>query len=389
MVMISRMRTIGGLAVLMLLAMLRPAAAQWEEPELTPEQRDKKYAELAIEAEQMQRMTTVLRDVVHLVKPAVVHIDSEHSDTPGRYGRREVQEAGSGTIVQYNDKFYVLTNRHVIKGAARENIKIKLADGRELNPSNIWADPQTDVAVLGIEAPPEGPALVPARIGKANDVDIGDFVIAVGSPFGLSHSVTFGIISAKDRHDLPFEVGDGVRLQNFLQTDAAINPGNSGGPLLNLKGEVVGMNTAIASSSGGNEGIGFTIPIDLVSFVARQMIEHNGLVTRAYLGVEFYDKDKDKEKFTAAEAARMGLPRPCGARIKQATHGSPADLARLQPDDVIIRFNNVDIEDDSHLAYLVSLVDVGKEVPIVVFRNKQKLPMKVIVSDRSKFDAKQ
>ena len=155
-------------------------------------------------------------------------------------------------------------------------------------------------------------------------MEIGDFVLAVGSPFGLSHSVTFGIISAKGRRDL--ELGDGeVRYQDFLQTDAAINPGNSGGPLFNLRGEVIGMNTAIASSSGGNEGIGFTIPINMVMMIARQLVER-GTVVRAYLGVGLDDSS------APAAATSVGLPRPGGARLKcRRLPASPAEAAKLKP----------------------------------------------------------
>ena len=153
-----------------------------------------------------------------------------------------MEEAGSGTIFQYNDKFYVLTNRHVVKDSPAEAIEIHLADGREFHPTRIWRDSATDIAILSVQAP----ALMPARLGRAGDVDIGDFVLAVGSPFGLSQSVTRGIVSAKGRHNL--DLGDDeLKWQNFIQTDAAINPGNSGGPLVNLRGEVVGLNTAIAS----------------------------------------------------------------------------------------------------------------------------------------------
>ena len=158
---------------------------------------------------------------------------------------------------------YVLTNRHVVKYANPKDIKIRLSDGRLIHPKKIWEDRKTDVAVMKVQAP----QLVPARLGKSDKVEIGDFVLAIGSPFGLRQSVTYGIVSAKGRHDLDLGEGD-VEYQNFIQTDAAINPGNSGGPLVNLRGEVVGMNTAIASSSGGNEGIGFSIPIRNVLHIA-------------------------------------------------------------------------------------------------------------------------
>jgi serine protease Do len=180
------------------------------------------------------------------------------------------------------------------------------------------------------------------------------------------------------------DLGEGVKFQDFLQTDAAINPGNSGGPLLNLKGEVIGINTAIASSSGGSEGIGFTIPIDMAMIVAKQLIDH-GNVTRAYLGVKFYDKDRDKDKFTTAESIKIGLNRPVGARISGVTPNSPAEAAKLQADDVILEFDGIPIEDDSHLIFLVSLTDVGKDVPLVIFRSKQKINLSVKVGDRAAF----
>src|SRR5206468_1103081 len=153
------------------------------------------------------------------------HIEADKFELPtSRVGRRaQIEEAGSGCIVKLGDHFYVLTNRHVIKNAALKDIKIKLYDGRQINPSKVWSDRETDVAVMAVTTP----RLVPARIGNSDETEIGDFVLAVGSPFGLSQSVTFGIISAKGRRDL--ELGeDGVRYQDFMQTDAAINPGNSG-----------------------------------------------------------------------------------------------------------------------------------------------------------------
>ena len=371
------------LAAVAWLALAQIASAQWNSTTPTPAERDKEYKELAVESEQLQREANVLRKIVHLVKPAVVHIDSKHADTANRYRHVNVDEAGSGTIIEANDKFYVLTNRHVVKDATADNIKICLADGRELSPVHIWMDKPTDIAVLAINATD----LVPARIGSSADIDIGDFVIAVGSPFGLRHSVTFGIVSARGRRDLALEdvPSDLVKFQDFLQTDAAINPGNSGGPLVNMKGEVIGMNTAIASSSGGNEGIGFTIPIDMAMIVANQLIEH-GSVTRAYLGVQFYDPAKDKDKFSPAEFIRIGLPHPFGARIKGTTPKSPAEAAKLQQDDVILEFNSVPVEDDSHLMTLVSLIPVGKDVPVLVWRNGQTLKLSVKVGDRAAFE---
>ncbi|HTQ38936.1 MAG TPA: trypsin-like peptidase domain-containing protein [Pirellulales bacterium] len=366
-------------ALLTWLAMNRPVVAQqWDEKQPTAEERAKQFDELAVESERLQQAGNVLRKVSHLVKPSVVHIDSVHKD---HYARRE-EDAGSGTIVQFGEKLYVLTNRHVIRDSSSDSITIRLADGRELHPTRIWADQPTDIAVMTIQ----GTGLVPARIGNSDDMDVGDFVLAVGSPFGLSHSVTFGIISAKGRRDLDLDEGSNnvLKFQDFFQTDAPINPGNSGGPLVNMKGEVIGMNTAIASSTNSSAGVGFTIPIDMAMIVAKQLIEH-GTVTRAYLGVRFYDKDKDKDKFAAAEFIKIGLPRPEGARLSGVVAKSPAEAAKLQRDDVIVEFNGVPVEDDSHLMFLVSLIEVGKEVPITVFRGGQTVNLTVKVGDRADY----
>jgi serine protease Do len=366
---------VGALLAAALLSNSRPLIAQSGGSGTSASERDKEFDELAVESDYLQKAANVLRKVVHLVKPAVVHIDSKHDDS-GRFGKHSIEEAGSGTIIQYRDRYYVLTNRHVVKDAPAEAIAIKLADGREINPTRIWMDKPTDIAVMAVDAK----NLVPARIGNTADLEIGDFVIAVGSPFGLSHSVTFGIVSAKGRRDLKLDEVDSVRYQDFLQTDAAINPGNSGGPLVNLKGEVIGMNTAIASSSGGSEGIGFTIPIDMAMFVAKQLIDR-GSVTRAYLGVKL------DEKFTAAEAIKVGLTHPCGARVSAITPKSSAEAAKLQPNDVILEFNGIQIENDSHLIFLVSSTEVGKEVPLVVYRAGQTMKLAVKVGDRSTFEA--
>ena len=268
----------------------------------------------------------------------------------------------------------MLTNRHVVDDAALPNVNIRLADGRLLHPTNMAADRRTDIAVLSIEAED----LVAARIGDSGKVNIGDFVLAVGSPFGLSHSVTYGIISAKGRRDL--ELGDGsIRYQDFLQTDAAINPGNSGGPLLNLRGEVIGINTAIASSSGGSEGIGFTIPINMAMSVVRQLVEQ-GRTVRAYLGVQLNDN------FGAEDARRLGLSRVEGALVKEVTRGTPAERAKLQTDDVVLEVDGQRIEDDEHLIKVVGFTPVGKEVELLVFRRGQFLRLRVQVDDRNKYE---
>lgn len=347
--------------------------------ELSEETRDKLYETLRRAEPEIERFAGVLKTVVRLVGPTVVHIETEKDErgTTRFSGRRVIEEAGSGVVIRLKDRCYVLTNWHVIKNAPATSIKIKLSDGRELAPSSeseIWHDAATDVAVIGLR-PTD---LLAARLGDSNKVEIGDFVLAVGSPFGLSHSVTYGIVSAKGRRDL--ELGDeGVRYQDFLQTDAAINPGNSGGPLINLRGEVVGINTAIASNSGGNEGIGFSIPINMVMTIARQLVER-GEVTRAYLGVKL------SQTFDAAEAARLGMNRRRGALINGITANSPAEAAKLRPGDVVLRFDGIAVENDAHLINLVSLMEVDREVPVVIFRDRQEMTINVRVGNRSQYE---
>ncbi len=359
-------------ATIGLLPLGNVATAQFA-PVPTAEERSRLYETLAEDVVHIEKTVAVLKKVVHLVKPTVVHIEAEKPDAVTGRTRRSVEEAGSGTVIELNGKYFVLTNRHVIKAASVKNIRIRLWDGRQINPTTVWSDPGTDIAVMAVASE----NLVAARMGDSDKMDIGDFVLAVGSPFGLSHSVTFGIVSAKGRRDL--ELGEGVDFQDFIQTDAAINPGNSGGPLINLRGELIGMNTAIASQSGGNEGIGFTIPINIVMVVAKQLVER-GVVARAYLGVTL------DRSFAQPTATKLGLSRPVGARVVGVTDNSPAHLAKLQTDDVILEINGISIDNDSHLVSMVGLTEVGKELPIVVYRGGKSLRMSVKVGNRSQFE---
>ncbi len=328
---------------------------------VTAIKRDELLQKLQAHAAVLEAQSAVVKAVVKLVGPAVVHIEADVTDqSVPIHGRRQFrEEAGSGVVVRIGVPLYVLTNRHVINGAAPDKIKITLADGRPVRPQQVWTEAKTDVGVLRIDAPD----LVAAELGDSDALEIGDFVLAMGSPFGLSHSVTFGIVSAKGRRDL--ELGaSGLERQDFLQTDAAINPGNSGGPLVNLRGEVIGINTAIASNSGGSEGIGFAIPIRMFMFTAKQLVE-TGKVRRAYLGVSL------SREFDATGAAALGLPRPFGALVTEILIDSPAATAGVQKGDVILQFDNITIEDDDHLINAVQLTEIGREVSLVVFRDRQ------------------
>jgi serine protease Do len=330
-------------------------------------ERDAEYASLAKDVEAYGRELGIVKRVVRLVTPAVVHIEAEPK--PQYQGLLKIEEAGSGVIVQFGSTPYVLTNRHVIRHSSPDKIDIHLGDGRILHPDTIYSDRETDVAVMAVSES----NLPTARLGNSDALEIGDFVLAVGSPFGLSQSVTRGIVSAKGRHNL--NLGDADLLwQNFIQTDAAINPGNSGGPLVNLRGEVVGLNTAIASASGGNEGIGFSIPVNIVARTARALVEKRP-IPRGYLGV---DLDDD---FNARRATNLGLLRLVGTRITSTKTDSPAERAELKVNDVIIKFDDITIEDDDHLRTLVKLTEIGKQVELLIYRDGQPILKSVEIGD--------
>jgi serine protease Do len=327
--------------------------------------RDRLYDELHRDVAALDRELSIYKRVVQLVAPSVVHVQAKPL-ADFRF-RRDVEEAGSGVLVRMAERTYVLTNRHVVKHSDAEHIKLELYDGRQISPTQILTDPETDVAVLAVNST----NLIPARIGDSDKAEIGDPVMAFGNPFNLRQSVTRGIISGKGRSNL--DLGDGgVDYQNFMQTDAAINPGNSGGPLVNIRGEVIGLNTAIASNSGGNDGIGFTIPSNIAMSVMRQLIE-TGRVERGFLGVTL------DGYFDARAAELAGLPRLMGTRVKNVTARSPAASAGLQVNDVIVSFNGAPIENDQHLISLVKLSDVGRQVELDVLRNGQLMKVQAMV----------
>jgi len=342
---------------------------------LSSGEREQLYEQVTRDAELLERQGAQLRRLTKLLRPAVVHIDAKKPAARPKNGKTSEEEAGSGVIGLVSGRTVVITNRHVVNRADLDNITIRLDDGREIRPSRLWSDPGTDIAVLEIT----GDDLETARFATADSLQIGDTVLAIGSPFGLSHSVTLGIVSAKGRRDL--ELGEGgVKFQDFIQTDAAINPGNSGGPLVNLRGEVVGLNTAIASNSGGSEGIGFAIPISMVMFVTRQLVE-TGVVSRAYLGVTL------DRVFTQKDAHRLGMVRAVGAHVAGVTKGSPADVAGIRADDVILEVDGTPIEDDDHLVSLVSVTPTDRTLTLGVFRNGARVTLSMPVASREQFEA--
>lgn len=252
---------------------------------------------------------------------------------------------GSGFIVSPDG--YIMTNAHVVDGA--DSLVVTLADKREFRGKVVGKDKRTDVAVVKIEAD----NLKPVRIGKMDQVKVGQWVVAIGSPFGLENTVTAGIISAKQR-----DTGDYLP---FIQTDVAINPGNSGGPLINMAGEVVGINSQIYSRSGGFMGISFSIPIDEAMRIADQL-RATGTVTRGRIGVRIAPVSKD-----AAEA--MGLDKPKGALVGSVEKGAPADKAGLLPGDIITKVDNKAIERVSDLPRIIGAIKPGTQATITVLRN--------------------
>lgn len=345
-------------------------------PTTETDSRAQLYDSLNDEVAGMERQFGVLRRVIKLVSPTVVHIEaikdsaSEGNLTSsGKAESKRIEEDGAGVIVEFGGKHYVITNRHVIHSAKLESIRVHFSDRTIVHPLRVWSDPSTDIAVMAIQSR----SAIPARIADSSDVEIGDFVLAVGSPFGLAHSVTYGIISAKGRRNL--ELGNkAIEIQDFFQTDAAINPGNSGGPLMNLRGEVIGINTAIASNSGGNEGIGFSIPINLAASVAKQLIDQ-GQLTRGYLGVQM------ENAFDIPMARRLGLEHPMGALVKAVKVGSPAEKAGLRVGDIILEFDGVHIENDGHLVQTVGLTPAGRDAVVLFIRDGKKLEKKVVLTE--------
>lgn len=340
--------------------------------------RDMQFEQLAQEVEALERKGALLRKVVKLARTSVVHIEADkraNQASGDEYGSYDtgvesyVEEAGSGVLVEIDTRCYVLTNRHVIQDADLDRIRVQLFNRRVITPSNSWADNSTDVAVLEIPCRD----VIAARLGNSDEAGIGDFVLAFGSPFGLNHSVTHGIISAKGRRDLILG-SDKVQLQDFIQTDAAINPGNSGGPLLNLRGQVIGINTAIASNSGANEGIGFAIPIKMAMVVAKHLVK-DGEMIRSYLGVEL------ESNFTAEESLELGLGYG-GTRVTSVSAGAPAADANIKSGDVIVRFGGTEVEDDGHLVNMVGLAEVGSDVPVDLLRDGEELTVVVTLRPR-------
>jgi Do/DeqQ family serine protease len=315
---------------------------------------------------------TSLAPLIERVTPAVVNISVKSriaaqdnplmrdpffrrffgNQMPDRIPERQQMSAGSGVIIDAA-KGYVLSNHHVVENG--EQIMVTLKDGRSLRAKLIGSDAGTDVALLQIEAK----NLTALPMGNSDDLRVGDFVVAVGNPFGLGQTVTSGIVSALGRTGLHAE-----GYEDFIQTDASINPGNSGGPLVNLKGEIVGINTAIIGPSGGNVGIGFAVPINMAHAVTDQIIQY-GKVQRGRIGIAIQDITPD-----LSQALKLDVTQ--GAVVSQVEPGSPAANAGVKAGDVIVAVNGAPVRSSSDLRNRVGLQRVGAEVRLSILRDGDK-----------------
>jgi len=277
---------------------------------------------------------------------------------------RRSRAVGSGVIVDA-ERGYLLTNQHVIDNA--DEIIVTLTDRRRLEAELVGADPETDVALLKID--PEQLTAMP--LADSDTLQVGDYVVAIGNPFGLGQTVTAGIVSAVGRSNLGIEA-----YENFIQTDASINPGNSGGALINLKGELVGINTAIFARAGGNIGIGFAIPINMARQIMDQLLAH-GKIQRGRIGVQIQDLVPDL-------AAALGTLQQHGAVVAQVLPDTPAEAAGIQAEDIVIEMNGVPVMGSADLRNKVGLLRVGDAVRLVVEREGELIEIELAVGESGK-----
>lgn len=281
-------------------------------------------------------------------------------DSPGGPIPRSPQGMGSGSII--DESGIILTNYHVVKNA--REVVVQLHDGREFVATEVHGDPRTDVAIVRIEGAGRLHAL---SLGDSDPVQVGDWVLAIGSPFGLELSVTAGIISAKGR-------GPGItEREDFLQTDASINPGNSGGPLVDMDGRMIGMNTAIATFTRGSSGVGFAVPVNMVRWISRQLID-DGRVRRAWIGVSVQAIDTQL-------AQRLDVQIRTGAVVGSVMPGSPAAAAGIIPQDIIQHFDGKAVDGPRTLQLLVERLEVGKVYPVKIRRNGKNRTIKITLTE--------
>lgn len=322
-------------------------------------------------------VVTNLPAMLQKITPAIVNIAvqgevpettnpfPEPGEQPSATPPKKFEYFGSGVIVDTTNG-YILTNAHVIRQA--QMITVTLSDGRVFKAKLIGADTPSDLAVLQIKAD----KLTTLVLGNSDALKVGDFVAAIGNPFGLSQTVTSGIISGLQRSNLGIE-----GYENFIQTDASINPGNSGGALINLKGDLIGINTAIVSPAGGNIGIGFAIPVNMARSVMTQLIKY-GAVYRGVIGVIAQD-------FTPALASAFRVPDQTGALVAQVSPNSPAALAGVKNGDIIQALNNQPITNASQIRNTVGMMRVGTRIDIKILRDGKPITISLVTADPKKY----
>lgn len=340
----------------------------------------------------LDRSSKAFVNVVKKAKTAVVHIKVEKT-TKGKYHnrpgaeemfnhpffeqffgpqfrqqqpqqQREYTQRGQGSGFIINKKGYILTNNHVVEGA--DTIRVTLSDKRDFIGTIVGTDPQSDVALIKIDDAVNLPVL---PLGDSSKLEVAEWVIAIGNPFGLSQTVTVGVVSATGRNSVGIN-----EYENFIQTDAAINPGNSGGPLINARGEAVGINTALFSKTGGYMGIGFAIPINMAKSIEKQLKEH-GKVTRGWLGVVIQNVDKDL-------ADSFGLKQAGGILVSEVQKDSPASAAGLKRGDVIIELDGVVLDDVSDLRNKVAMITPDSKTMLLVVRDGREKKIQVTIGEQ-------
>ncbi|HWR83424.1 MAG TPA: trypsin-like peptidase domain-containing protein [Candidatus Deferrimicrobium sp.] len=313
--------------------------------------------------------------VVESVQDAVVNVSARSREERMPwwfYGPNYVTSSGSGFFFRKDG--YILTNSHVVQDAVK--LTVATASGYKYEAELVGSDPMTDIAVLKIE-PEEEVTVIP--FGDSDALKVGDWAIAIGNPFpqqGLDRTVTVGVISAKGRSNLDFGP-EGPVYQNYIQTDASINPGNSGGPLLNLRGECIGVNAAISTPSGGSVGIGFAIPINMARAVVPDLIAQ-GKPQRGWLGVGL-------SSVTERDAKRQGLDAVKGVKIDSVVANSPADKAGIKPGDIVVGVNSQTVDNASQLSVLVSTIHEGTTVPIEIVRDSKHMTLSATIGDRETY----
>ncbi|WP_028448725.1 MULTISPECIES: Do family serine endopeptidase [Chitinibacter] len=368
-----------GLAIWFLLTLLKP---EWRMPNMAPAP--------VVTVKESQAPASAPAELSYSLaakkaKPSVVNIFTSQQARPSRnpwlndplfrrfFGDRLPQgedaqrpsSLGSGVLV--SEQGYIVTNNHVVDAA--DQIEVALADGRTATAKLIGSDPDTDIAVIKIDLP-NLPAISFADVDK---VEIGDVVLAIGNPFGVGQTVTMGIISALGRSELGINT-----FENFIQTDAAINPGNSGGALVDTRGNLLGINTAIYSKTGGSLGIGFAIPATTVKQIMEALIKE-GSVTRGWLGVEVQD-------VTPELAASFQLPTAKGALIAGVVRSGPAAKAGIRPGDVLLSINGKEVANSAKMLDIISALKPEQSVPVLVVRDGQQVELKAEVGKRPKFN---